>query len=352
MRFAVFWNAKDGLLQSRRFQGKTQTTANGLPTGLKRNLRQLLAVWQEMANFVKTFHLQKQEYHIMNFFKALFGGKEEKPEDRKRAEEERDFDVLKYDGVRALRSGQHDYAIRCFTHALTMKDDLEIRDYMSQAMIRADRLPEAYEQLLKIAEAQTDNVQVFVRMAHVAYMMEDYTAMADACEKAIGLDSGNAEATLLYAKACIGHGDTTNAVAMLTKAIGLKDDFAEARLLRGETLLKAGETAEADEDATLLLTNNTENEDVLMLKARIERAKGQAEEAILYYGKVIDTNPFNAEAYRERGQVRMETGDESGGQDDIRQADELTEQQNGTADGENVEKKVNEAYKNVNPLGI
>lgn len=352
MRFAVFWNAKDGLLQSRRFQGKTQTTANGLPTGLKRNLRQLLAVWQEMANFVKTFHLQKQEYHIMNFFKALFGGKEEKPEDRKRAEEERDFDVLKYDGVRALRSGQHDYAIRCFTHALTMKDDLEIRDYMSQAMIRADRLPEAYEQLLKIAEAQTDNVQVFVRMAHVAYMMEDYTAMADACEKAIGLDSGNAEATLLYAKACIGHGDTTNAVAMLTKAIGLKDDFAEARLLRGETLLKAGETAEADEDATLLLTNNTENEDVLMLKARIERAKGQAEEAILYYGKVIDANPFNAEAYRERGQVRMETGDESGGQDDIRQADELTEQQNGTADGENVEKKVNEAYKNVNPLGI
>lgn len=59
-----------------------------------------------------------------------------------------------------------------------MKEDLEIRDYMSQALLRADRLPEAYEQLLKIAEAQADNVQVFVRMAHVAYMMEDYTAMA------------------------------------------------------------------------------------------------------------------------------------------------------------------------------
>ena len=288
----------------------------------------------------------------MNFFKALFGEKEEKPEDRKRAEEERDFDVLKYDGVRALRSGQHDYAIRCFTHALGMKEDLEIRDYMSQALLRADRLPEAYEQLLKIAEAQADNVQVLVRMAHVAYMMEDYTAMADACEKAIVLDSGNAEATFLYAKACIGHGDTTNAVAMLTKAIGLKDDFAEARLLRGETLLKAGETAEADEDATQLLKDNPENEDVLMLKARIEQAKGQPAEAIVYYGKVIDANPFNAEAYRERGQLRIDTGDESGGQDDVRQADELTVQQNGTDNGENMEKKVNEAYKNVNPLGI
>ena len=288
----------------------------------------------------------------MNIFKALFGGKEEKPEDKKRADEERDFDVLKYDGVRALRSGQHDYAIRCFTHALQMKDDLEIRDYLSQACIRADMLPEAFEQLLKIAEAQPDNIQVLIRMANVAYMMEDYTAMADACEKAIVLDAANAEATYLYAKACLGHGDTTNAVAMLTKAVGLKPDYAEAYLLRGETLLKTRETAEADEDADRLLKDYPESEDVLMLKARVERAKGNADEAILYYNKVIDANPFNAEAYRERGEVRTDTGDTDGGQDDLRHAAELTENQDGTAEGGDVASKVNEAYKNVNPLGI
>lgn len=288
----------------------------------------------------------------MNIFKALFGGKEEKPEDKKRADEKRDFDVLKYDGVRALRSGQHDYAIRCFTHALQMKDDLEIRDYLSQACIRADMLPEAFEQLLKIAEAQPDNIQVLIRMANVAYMMEDYTAMADACEKAIVLDAANAEATYLYAKACLGHGDTTNAVAMLTKAVGLKPDYAEAYLLRGETLLKAGETAEADEDADRLLKDYPESEDVLMLKARVERAKGNADEAILYYNKVIDANPFNADAYRERGELRTSTGDESGGEDDLKHAAELTENQGGNAGGEDVERKVNEAYRNVNPLGI
>ena len=169
----------------------------------------------------------------MNFFKALFGGKEENPEDKKKAEEEKNFDVLKYDGVRALRSGRHDYAIKCFTHALQMKEDLEIRDYLSQAQIRADMLPEAYDNLMKISEAQPDNVQVYVRMANVAYMMENYTAMAEACEKAIMADADNAEATYLYAKACIGHGDTTNALAMLTKAVTLKPDYAEAYLLRG-----------------------------------------------------------------------------------------------------------------------
>lgn len=288
----------------------------------------------------------------MNFFKALFGGKEEKPEDRKRAEEERDFDVLKYDGVRALRSGQHDYAIQCFTHALGMKEDLEIRDYMSQALIRADRLPEAYEQLMKIAEAQPDNLQVLIRMANVAYMMEDYTAVADASEKALMIDDKCVEALFFYAKACIGHGDTTNAVAMLTKAICLKPDYTEAYLLRGETLLSAGETAEADEDVCRLMKEHPENEDILILKARIERAKGNPSEAISYYGKAIDTNPFNANAYRERGKLRIDNGDESGGQADYRQAKELEEQQNAGNEKQDIENEIKDKYKSIDPYGV
>ena len=288
----------------------------------------------------------------MNFFKALFGGKEETPEDKKKAEEEKNFDVLKYDGVRALRSGRHDYAIKCFTHALQMKEDLEIRDYLSQAQIRADMLPEAYDNLMKISEALPDNVQVYVRMANVAYMMEDYTAMAEACEKAIMVDADNAEATYLYAKACIGHGDTTNAVAMLTKAVTLKPDYAEAYLLRGETLLSAGETAEAADDADRLLKDYPESEDVLMLKARVEKARGNTADAVDFYGKVIDVNPFHADAYRERGELRTATGDESGGNDDLKHAAELTSNTDGNTGGEDIAKKVNDAYKNINPMEL
>ncbi len=288
----------------------------------------------------------------MNFFKSLFGGKEEKPEEKKKAEEEKNFDVLKYDGVRALRSGQADYAIRCFTHALGIKEDLEIRDYLSQACIRADMLPEAYEQLLKLSEAQPENQQVFVRMANVAYMMEDYTAMADACEKALLIDNSNAEVIFLYAKACIGHGDTNNAIAMLTKAITLKPDYGEAYLLRGETRLKCSETEDADEDADYLINNYPESEEALLLKARVYMAKGAVSEAIAYYGKVIDTNPFNSEAYRERGEARIATGDDGNGKNDLKYADELTTNQNENKKDEDLEQKVNDAYKNVNPLGL
>ena len=81
----------------------------------------------------------------MNFFKALFGGKSETSEEKKKADEIKNFDVLKYDGVRALQMGQTDYAVKCFGHALDIKDDLEIRDYLSQAYMRAENFTAAYE---------------------------------------------------------------------------------------------------------------------------------------------------------------------------------------------------------------
>ena len=288
----------------------------------------------------------------MKFFKALFGSKEEKPEEKKKAEEAKNFDVLKYDGAQCTHAGQAEFAIRCFTHALQMQDDLEIHDYLSQAYIRTGELTLAYEQLQKLAEAQPDNQQIFIRMANVAYMMEDYGAMAGACEKAMLIDDKTAEVMYLYARACIGQEDVTNAVAMLTKAISLKEDYGDAYLLRGETLLKNGDTDEADEDATWLIEHTEDNEDVMMLKARIERAKGNTDAAKDYYTKVTDANPFNIDAYRERGELRLATGDEKGGNEDIEHAKELTAQLPENNDEEGIENKVKEKYKSMDPYGV
>ena len=65
----------------------------------------------------------------MIFLKKLFGATPEVPEEEQRAQEARDFDVLKYDGVAALRQNAYDYAIKCFDYALDMRDDAETRDY-------------------------------------------------------------------------------------------------------------------------------------------------------------------------------------------------------------------------------
>ena len=96
----------------------------------------------------------------MGFLKSLFSGKVETPEEQQKEDLSKSFDVLKYDGVRALRSGELSYAIQCFEHALELQEDLETRDYLSQAYIQSDNLPQACEQLQKLADAQPENVQV------------------------------------------------------------------------------------------------------------------------------------------------------------------------------------------------
>ena len=157
----------------------------------------------------------------MSFWKSLFGSKEESPEEKKKEDDARNFDVLKYDGVAALKVHELEHAIKCFKKALEIKEDLEIRDYLSQALIQNNELLAAYAQLQKLAEAQPDNIQIWERMAHVAYLMEDYGTMSDACEKALLLDKDNPEVLFLYARACLGQGEEVNAVAMLTKTIAM-----------------------------------------------------------------------------------------------------------------------------------
>lgn len=258
----------------------------------------------------------------MNLLKKLFGGG--KSSDDVRREEAKNFGVLKYDGVRALRAQQYDYAVKCFVHALELDGgDLECRDYLSRAYMAVGDLLNAYEQLRLVHESAHDNVAVLLRMAEVAYMMENYTAMSEACEKALLVDGDNVEALFLYAKACRGQGDATNAVAMLTKAIGLSEDFDVARLLRGSVLLENGDVADAALDADYLYERIEGSEDVLLLKARVEKASGRLREAVEVYGKVVDVNPFSIDAYRERGEALRALGDEAAAAQDEAMASEM-----------------------------
>jgi tetratricopeptide (TPR) repeat protein len=293
----------------------------------------------------------------MNIFKALFGSTETNREEERKLEVTKRFNALKSDGMIALKSRQTALAVDFLQKAIEIhNDDLECIDCLSQALIAESRLPEAYEQLQILAEARPDNKLVFIRMADVAYMMEDYSAMSDACEKAVLIDDNDAQVMYLYARACIAQGDTSNGIAMLSKAIHLKDDYFDAYLLRGETLLKDGKTTDADSDADFLLKHIGDQEDVLLLKARIELNKGNKEESLNWYSKVIDANPFNINAFRERAALKKELGDEVGASDDLKAINELASEDGAEAkmsDKENfdIEREVNESYKN-NPLGL
>ena len=283
----------------------------------------------------------------MNFFKALFGSKPKTPEEDKKETEEHNFDVLKYDGKQAMMQGNTEYAVKCLTHALKIKDDPETRDYLSQALIRQGDLLMAYEHLQKLAETEPDNVKIYIRMANVAYMMEDYNAMSNACEKAMLVDKDMPELMYLYAQACIGLKDSSNAVAMLTKAINLREDYGDAYLLRGETLLADGKLDDAAEDVAWLMERYSETEEVLMLNGRLEKEKGDSDRAMATFNSVIELNPFSIDAYRERAAIKMEQGDKEGYDEDMKKIQEMTPEN----DEEDIEEKTRQAYKNSNPFG-
>lgn len=292
----------------------------------------------------------------MGFWKSFFGGEEQNPEEVKKDAEAKQFDLMKYDGVKAMRIGQFEYAEKCFREALKVHDDLEIHDYLSQTLMRLNRLQESLEELLLISREQPENVSVLLQAAHVAYMLEDYAQMHSLAEQAQALDPENATAHYQLAQAYLGQGDMINGIAQLTKAIVLNENLGDARLLRAKTLLQMGDVNGADQDVNWLLEHTEDEEDVLLMAARIAHAKGNDDDAINIYNKVIDVNPFQIDAYRERGQIKFERGDKGGAQEDMQKVLELNPNEmadvNGDYSAEGVEQHVKRAYSNMNPFGI
>lgn len=292
----------------------------------------------------------------MGFWKTFLGGAEENPEEEKKNAEARNFDLLKYDGVKAMRIGQMDYAVKCFREALKINDDPETRDYLSQAFIRTGAFDEALAELKTIAAQAPNNIAVLMQAAHVAYMMEDYPEMKALCEQALAIDANNDGANYQMAQACLGEGDLINGIARLTKAIALNEQLGEARLLRAQTLLKMGDVKGAKEDAEWLAAHTEDQEDVLLLSARVARAEGNTDLALTIYDKMIDLNPFQLDAFRERGKTRYDLGDKKGAEEDMQKVLELNpgelEGVNGEYQAEGVEQMMKRAYSAINPFGL
>jgi len=291
----------------------------------------------------------------MNFLRSLFGNKQETEEERKQEQEAHDFDVLKYDGIKALRMQQFDHAERCFRHALQLQEDLESRDYLSQVLIAKGDLEEAMEQLLVMSEAQPDNVRLLIRMADVAFMREDYMQMEYFCRHAAAADDTNPQPMLMLAHALNGQSKWEEAVEALNKATELQADYGDAYLLRGNIRMENGALAEAEEDVAWLQEHAQESEEIWMLKGKLESKKGNHTAAAEAFSKVIDLNPFNSSAYACRGAERLACGDEEGAKEDLDAVAEMAPQDIDNVMGntpENLEQKVRQAYRDNNPFGL
>lgn len=292
----------------------------------------------------------------MGFWKSFFGGESETPEEDKKNAEAKNFDLLKYDGVKAMRIGQFDYAEKCFREAMKLKDDLEVNDYLSQTLMRLGRLDEALDEMKIMINAQPSNLALLLQAAHVTYMLEDYEQMKQLLEQAQEQNGDNAMTSYMMGQAAVGQGDVISAIAHLTKAVTLDEKMADARLLRAKTLLKMGDVNGASDDVVWLLEHTEADEDVLLMAARVAHLKGKDDTALDIYNKVIDLNPFQMDAYRERGQIRYEKGDKKGAEEDMQKLLEMNPNEladvSGDYSAEGVEQAMKRVYSAINPFGI
>ena len=299
----------------------------------------------------------------MGLFSSLFGGNK-KPEDNK----EKNFDILKYDGIRAMRIGKLTYALKCFEEATAIQEDLETMQHQANAYIRVNRMDDARRLMERMTEIASDQPLVFQSLASLCYMQEDYAGMNDACQKALALNDQDPTTYFLAAKASLGMSNGIQTIAMLTKAIMLNEEFVEAYQMRAEVLWQMRQAKDANEDIEKLLSMNPEDENALLLKGEILAVSGEEEQAmglidqvlalnpfcekayilkgsyflakqefdkaIGVYDEALEINPNFAQAYHERGRVKLAKGDKAGSMEDMKRAIELAPEQGSNISGE------------------
>lgn len=241
---------------------------------------------------------------MVNFFKSIFSGKEENPEAEKNRNEEKNFDILKYDGMRAQRMcGKLPYAIKCFTEALNIREDAETRTHLAAAYISAGKPEEALGQMDRLVELQPDNIEARLMRIQILFLLDRDADVPTDCQHILSIDPENYQAYFQMAKAKKATGDLFGAIADLTKCVAIKDDFSGAYQLRAELLLAMRQGAEALEDVEKVIALNPEEETAYLLRGRIHVLTGELAKAEADFQMAIELNPFNAEAYVQKSQL-------------------------------------------------
>ena len=318
----------------------------------------------------------------MNLLKKLFAGNNEPEENVRHKNEERNFDILKYDGIRAQRIGKWIYAEKCFKEALNIRPDLETASLLVSTSLQLNKLEQAHEVLGQMISLEPQRLQSYLDLARVCYLQEHYDDMLATAQLAAQLVPDNETPYFLQAQAYHKLGDSIHTIVALTQAISRKEDFTEAYLMRGQVLLEMKQYNEALEDVDFLLKHDSIDEEALRLAAEVQQGLGNEDEAVTYYKKVIDLNPFNehsyeqsaliharkkeyaqaiatldealeinekAQLYQLRGKLKMDSGDKEGALADMKKALELNPESENRISGHF--DNFDTLYKSNNPLG-
>ena len=313
--------------------------------------------------YLRALITNKYKANMGNFFKSLFSfsssdnNSKEGEATAQAKNEEKNFDILKFDGMRAHQMGKLAYAIKCYTEALAIKSDAEILNLLASAYSAKGDMPKAEDAINRLIALDPSNMQNRLARVHMLFAQGKEADVVTDCDAIIEQDPENAAAYFMRGKAKRILGGKLNAGADLTKAITLQPDFGPAFLMRSELLLMMGQGKEALDDANQAVKLMPEEEVAYLLRGRLhgyckqwEAAQADFEqvqalnpfneeaqwrigqllteqnkldEALAYFDEMIEEEPNRAWAYSERGRIRNLKGDKEGAMADLKKTIEL-----------------------------
>ncbi|MDR0429439.1 MAG: tetratricopeptide repeat protein [Tannerellaceae bacterium] len=234
---------------------------------------------------------------MRNFFKSLFSSA--KPENTPGTiakTDRKNFDIFKYDGIRAQRMGHIPYAIKCFTAALDIQDDFETMNYLVAAYISSHDFDNASTLANRMVELEPASIPARLTRVNVLFLIDKEKEAMEDCLYILSLDKSNYAAWFLLGKAKKATHDLAGAVSDLTRAVALKEDFTDAYLLRAEVFMEMNRPTEALPDIEKAIELAPGEESVYLLRGQIHEKTGDFSAAADDYKQVLELNPFNADA--------------------------------------------------------
>jgi tetratricopeptide (TPR) repeat protein len=246
----------------------------------------------------------KEAVSVMGFFSSLIFQSKTEEEQQQKADQ-KNFDILKYDGIRAQRMGKTEYAVQCFTEALKIQKDPETMKYLISAyytLNRHDRVLEVLNDMIATGEESADTL---LMRASLHFLMEKYAEAAADCMRVIALEPDNYLAYYQLAKSECALGESTRAIEHLNQVTGIKDDFVEAYLLRAEIYYSMEKATNALADIEKLIELTPDDETAYLLRGCIHELLGDGDAAFADYQQALELNPFNEKAYLLAGRLMM-----------------------------------------------
>lgn len=235
----------------------------------------------------------------MKLLKKIFN-LAEKEEDAQEKKDQKNFSILKYDGLKAIRMGQAAYGIRCFNEALKYNDDEEIYFWLAQTYSGLHQEKDALKSIAQLLELNAAHLGGLLLQGHLFFQQMEYDVAMESIQKAKSLAGEEELVELLFLEGLVLQRQEKHelAIASFSELIERKEDFGAAYRLRAKSERLLNMFEEALNDAQEAFNKNPEDERAKLEEAQIMLAKNREEDAITLFKETLEIDPFNIEAHQ------------------------------------------------------